>query len=115
MIDLDRLVIGPCIGVFGQPVRYIALADGISRPITAVFDEEYLALTPLGAGLDDRMGMPSNITSAKPVLGVQLSQLPVTPQQGDGVVILATGAAFTVVEVQPDGHGAAKLILNEAS
>ena len=114
MIDLDALVIGPCIAVFGQDVVYTAAADGVARPMTAVFDEEYLSLSPLGAGMDDRMGMPSNITSAKPVLGVQLSQLAVTPMQGDGVLIVLTGQTFTVVEVQPDGHGAAKLILNEA-
>ncbi len=125
MIDWDSIVIGPTVGVFGEPVLYQPMISaGPLGPldsripgadpfqITGVFDSEYLELQPLAIG--DMIGMPSHITSARPVLGIQLSQFTTPPAQGDQLTVIATGRVYVVQEVQPDGHGGAKLPLNEA-
>lgn len=122
MIDWDALVIGPAVAVFGELVLYQPKAprwpggplvsSGLQLPVIGVFDAEYLELSPLAIG--EMIGMPSNIGSTRPVLGVQMSQFPVPPAQGDLLLVAATGQAFVVAEVRADGHGHAKLLLNEA-
>jgi hypothetical protein len=102
MIDWDKAVVGPLTGVFGEPVRYLP-ATTAPFSITGIYDEAYVEVDPASG-----MG----VTSAKPVLGVQLSQFPVPPEQGDRLVIIRTGEPFYVKEVRPDSHGAAKLMLN---
>ncbi|HQT79769.1 MAG TPA: hypothetical protein PLD10_22220 [Rhodopila sp.] len=105
MIDWDGLVIGPCVAnVFGEAVTY-TYANGAPVNMTGVFDEQYLGLEPADG---------QTVTTAMPVLGVQMSQFPAPPQQGDTVLILRTGNRYIVREVRPDGHGAAKLMLNQA-
>ncbi|WP_298281254.1 hypothetical protein [Acidocella sp.] len=108
-VDWDGLVIGPLAATFGQSVTYTHQA-GTVEAITGVFDSEYLSLDPIGGSLE-QLGSPANITSSRPVLGVQLSQFLAAPLQGD-TLTLATGAAYSVMEVRPDGHGWAKLLLN---
>ena len=122
-IDWDRLVIGPTVEIFGEgnrsagggrkPIRYHTPVG--SFDIDGVFDEEYLNLTPLGRGSDGAellsLGAPGAISTTMPVLGVQLSQFEIPPEQGDTLEI--RGQAFAVKEVRPDGHGWAKLLLNE--
>ncbi|WP_428492159.1 head-tail joining protein [Rhodopila sp.] len=109
-VDFDALVIGPCIAVFGEAVMYYGEAI---FPITGVFDEAYLELTPLGVGgmSDGNFGA---VSTEKPVLGVQLSQFPVQhqPEQDDTLVVVRTNATYRVKEVRVDGHGGAKLLLN---
>jgi hypothetical protein len=102
MIDWDKVVVGPVTGVFGEAVRFMP-ATTRPIPITGVFDEAYVEVDPTGG-----MGM----TSARPVLGVQLSQFLALPLQGDRLTIVRTGETFIVNEVRSDGHGAAKLMLN---
>jgi hypothetical protein len=116
-IDWDKLVIGPTVEEFGVSVRYTALGE--TFPVTGVFDEEYLSLTPLGRGDDGTeslsLGSPGAISTERPVLGVQLSAFKVPPAQGDRLVIDGgphRGERFEVKEVRPDGHGSAKLLLN---
>ena len=114
MVDWDGLVLGPCMATFGDTVTYTPAA-GQPVQITGVFDEEYLEVTPMGAGPFSStellsLGAPGGITSARPVLGVQLSQFQVPPVQGDTLVV--RGDSYIVKEVQPDGHGGAKLLLN---
>jgi hypothetical protein len=116
-VDWSRLVIGPTVEVFG--VRVLFNSGEHFFDITGVFDEAYLELTPLGRGGDDTetfsLGSPGAITSERPVLGVQLSQFPHYPKQGDTLEILEgeqRGERFVVKEVRPDGHGWAKLPLN---
>ncbi|MDA8092346.1 MAG: hypothetical protein M0T84_00275 [Betaproteobacteria bacterium] len=104
MIDWDTLVLGAVAAQFGEGVIY-AYANGATTPITGVYDEQYAAIDVVG-------GQAS--TSSLPVVGVQLSQLPVPPQQGDTLTIVRTGDIFVVKEVRPDGHGWAKLMLNLA-
>lgn len=105
MIDWDSLVIGPCVAdVFGEAVTY-TYATGAPISITGVYDDQYQGLEPADG---------QTVTTSMPVLGVQLSQFPAPPQQGDGVFIQRTGEQYVVREVRPDGHGAAKLMLNQA-
>jgi len=117
-VDWDNLVIGPTIACFGDPVQYEACGGWF--PITGVFDEAYLELTPLGKGEDGTeafsLGSPGAITTARPVLGVQLSQFVLPPEQNDTLTIMGgkfIGGRYVVKEVRPDGHGGAKLLLNE--
>ncbi len=106
MIDWDGLVIGPCVAdVFGEPVTY-TYASGAPIQITGVFDAQY-------AEVDLADGQP--VTSFRPVLGVQVAQFPLAPAQGDTLLIQRTAQTFVVKEVRPDGHGAAKLLLNLAA
>ena len=109
MIDLDALAIGPCMAVFGQPCTLRSSVTGIQASITGVFDEAYRALQPLG-DLGSMIGQPGYMTGSLPVLGVQLSTCPLHPAQGDTVMI--AGLQYVIREVQPDGHGWAKLMLN---
>lgn len=117
-VDWNALVIGPTIGIFGDRVHYVARNGDFE--ITGVFDEQYLGLNPaLGRGGPDTggfvLGDPGAITSAMPVLGVQLSQFRYPPAQGDVLRVLSgihIGASFEVREIQRDGHGHALLTLN---
>jgi hypothetical protein len=113
-IDWNR-VIGPCLAVFGEAVIYYA--SNATFPISGVFDEAYIELTPLGAGemeerFDISLGSPGPINTEMPALGVQLSQFPTgsPPTQAD--TLLIRGAIYVVKDVRTDGHGGAKLMLN---
>jgi hypothetical protein len=114
-IDWDGLVIGPTVATFGEPVTYHA-QNGVF-PIMGVFDEAYLELTPLGRGgmASESMsfGYPGSITTEMPVLGVQLSQFPAISQPTQADALEARGAWYSVKEVRIDGHGGAKLLLNQ--
>jgi len=112
-IDWDGLVLAPVMGVFGEgaatglPIYTprglpaFALAD-------AVFDAEY---EQVDVNPDD--GTAS--TSRRPVLGVRVSLFPRPPAQSDSVRIPSTGKNYVVRDVQPDGHGHAKLMLQETA
>ena len=136
MIDLNALVIGPAISAWGQSVTYTpfipTLVNGAlvlnangdptgdyGTPYTAtgVFDEQFMEITPLGAGPfvateGMEFGATGGISDAMPVLGVQLSAMQTVPAQYDRVTIGAV--VYQVKEPRPDGHGWAKLLLNIA-
>lgn len=119
MIDWDSLVLGPCMGVFGEPVDYAPAAGTPTFRVSGVFDEAYRSIAPMGDGPFpsselSALGAPGAITAEMPVLGVQLSAFPVPPVQGDLLTIVRTSESYVVKEVQPDGHGWAKLLLNGA-
>lgn len=107
-LDLDRLlndvVTDPAI--FAQPVRYTP-QSGASFVLNAIFTDA-ATVVALGEGADH--------STMAPMLGVKLSDFPdgFPPQQGDTAVILATGAAYLVKDVNPDGGGMAKLPLQLA-
>jgi hypothetical protein len=114
--DWSGLVLGPCVEIFGIQVTYLNAVGG-SYTITAIFDESYFPLEPLGRGglpgtENFGWGSPGVITTGAPCLGVQLSQFTDgwSPKQGDMVII--NGQVFDVKEVQPDSKGGAKLLLN---
>ena len=107
-----------CMGVFGEPAVH-APKDRLEQAITGVFDEAYRELLPMGGALGQEprvMVSAGAVNARKVVLGVQLSQFLIPPSQGDGIRMgPARGdRLFVIVDVQPDGHGAAKLILGKA-
>ena len=110
MIDFDALVTGPCMAAFGEAC-WFQPRFGAEVPIVGVFDEAYLPLSPLG-DVGRQVGAPSQITASLPVLGVQVSTLPALPVQGD--TIRVRDVPYLVREVQQDGHGWAKILLNVA-
>jgi hypothetical protein len=108
MIDLDALVIGPTIAIFGEPVTY-ADEQGVIQTVSGVFDSAYRALPALGG----EYVMDIHSTVLVPVLGVRMSDFPVSPYQGMELTIRSN--VYAIKEVQTDGHGHAKLLLNLGS
>lgn len=102
MIDWDKALLAPVFGVFAEPATY-APAVGQPFPIAGVFDEAYHGVS-LAGGTD--------VPSAMPVIGVRLAQFAAPPKRGDRLTITRTGELFVVKEVEPDGRGQAKLLLN---
>ena len=115
MIDWEQ-VLGPCMKAFGEPVTFRHMPDGTEEQLQAVFDAGYLELEPMGRGGPGvesmAFGLAGGISTSRPMLGVQLSQFQVPPQQDDQAII--RGHLYIVREVQADSHGAAKLLLSEA-
>jgi len=105
MVDWDSLVLGPLHSVFGEPVTFLP-AVGSPRAVHGIFDEAYREVDLAG-------GMA--VTTEHPVLGIRTSDFPVLPLQGDQVNVPSRGKTYVIREVQIDGHGAAKLLLNEAA
>lgn len=110
-IDWDDLVLAPVMGVFGEDERtglpiYTPRGLPAFNLADAVFDAEY---EQVDVNPDD--GTTS--TSRRPVLGVRVSLFPRQPAQNDTVRIPSTGKTYVVRDVQPDGHGHAKLMLME--
>lgn len=106
-VDWNAEVIGPLMGVFGEPVTYRPLAGG-SLSITGVFDNAYLK----DVMFEDAS---SGVTEIHPVLGVQLSQFPSPPLQNDMLSVASVNTTYVVREVRPDSRGAAKLVLSKVS
>jgi hypothetical protein len=101
-----------CRDTFGVPVSYIPSVN--SRPelqgqaidITAVFDENREIVNVMaGSGGG---GMESLIP--RPVVELLLSDLGIDAQEGDEMII--SGVSYRIVDVHPDGLGAAVLVLN---
>lgn len=106
MIDWDRMVNAPVMGVFGERAVFQPAA-GASFDIHGTFHEAYKSLDLAGG-----MG----VTTERPALGVLLSEFPVPPKQKDQVLITATplhaGGTYVVKEVQLSGMGGPLLLLN---
>jgi len=111
-VDWDKHVLAPMMAstVFGEDVQptYRPAAGG-AFDVDGVFDRAYKGLVV------DAGGEPA-ISTVAPVLGVRLAQFPAPPAQDDTVLIRKAidgqDAVFMVVDVQPDGHGWARLILS---
>ena len=115
VIDFDSLVLGPCMTVFGEPIRYRTVAlpgePAVTALITGVFDEPNISQF----GIDGFN--PGNVVNTKPLLGVQISQLAafgITPTQDDVLTRVSTGNTYQVAMVRQDSHGGASLELNNA-
>lgn len=106
MVDWDALVLGPLQQVFGETVTFMP-ATGTPFAGTGIFDEAYREVDLAGG---------EAVTTECPVLGIQTSafQSPyqALPRQGDSLFI--RGSTYVIREVQVDGHGGAKLLLNVA-
>jgi hypothetical protein len=111
-IDLDRLVLGPAMRVFGEegqgyPIAIYTPAGQSSFELReVVFD---IASNEIKF---DNDGTP--LTTVRPTCGVRLALFPggSTPAQGDQIQL--RGKVYDVAEVRPDGHGHARLMLNQA-
>jgi hypothetical protein len=107
-LDIDGLVLGPCMDAFGEPVTYTP-KGGSAFALTGVFDRQYLAL--------DLLDEQSGVATRKPVLGVRAADFPagVQPLQSDQVTVPSVGLTYVVRTVKPDGHGHVLLELNAAA
>lgn len=105
MIDWDAEVLGPLMGVFGEPVQYRP-HTGAPLTISGVFDDAYQKEMLFSDASVE-------ITTVQAVLGVQLSQFKVLPAQNDQLTVESTGASYVVKDVRVDGRGGAKLILSK--
>ena len=109
MIDWDKMLITPLMGVFGEPISYRPASGWTSEAaVTGVFDNAYLKDVMFEDG-------STGVTEVHAVLGVQLSQFTFPPAQNDHLLVPRTGAYYVVKEVRFDSHGGAKLILSKAS
>lgn len=119
-VDWDDLNTA-CMEAFGNaPVDGTPIAityqpmNGAPFPVVAIFDRASLDMLPLGGagGQEARQtGAAGNVTIRRPVLGVQTSQFPADPDQGDGVLV--GNDAYYVKEARLDGHGWALLLLSK--
>jgi len=113
-IDWDAEVLAPVMGVFGEDKRvgipiYTPRGLPAFELADAVFDAEYEQVI-----IDPSDGSQS--TTRRPMLGVRLSLfLHREPMQNDTVKIPRVGTTFIVKDVEPDGHGWAKLMLMATS
>lgn len=108
-VDFDKLVLAPCVSVFGEAMQWQSAAMGMPKPVSGIFDEGCKA-----SSLDQAAGIsPTHTTSADARVGVRLSEfLPCVPMQGDLFIIRQK--QYRVREVQPDSHGGADILLNKA-
>lgn len=85
--------------VFGQDIEY---HQPLRLPVAlrAIFDAAYQEVDP-------QTGV--SIGSTAPAIDIRLADLPEPPSPGDRVCI--KGDFFRVMAFQPDGQGAAKLLL----
>jgi hypothetical protein len=106
MIDWDKVVNGPVMGVFGEPATFQP-AVGAPFTIHGTFHEAYTSVV-----VADEMA----VSTTGPAIGVRLSEFPAPPKQKDRVVITATslhgGGTYVVKEMRPNGIGGALLLLN---
>ena len=113
-IDWDAEVLSPVMELFGEGIpgddtdwpTYTPKGLAPFKLADAVFDAEYehVDVTPADGTVS---------TSRRPVLGVRRSLFPRPPAQSDTVYIPASGKTYIVRDVQPDGHGHDKLMLQE--
>ena len=102
-MDFDSLVTGPAMNAFAEDVVFTPVG-GVGIPGRGSFVEENIRV---------ELGQDSlPVTSVHPALDVRLSELTFTPRQGDGVTV--RGVERTILEVEVDGIGGAKLILQDA-
>jgi hypothetical protein len=108
VIDWDSLVLGPLMEVFGETtqVQYTRVQLGQTFSVDGIFDEAY---TPGGQG-------ELQLMSARPVLGVRLSQFPADydPEDAQGDEFIVRGRTYVVKAGKPDSHGGARLEANLA-
>lgn len=100
--NLSDRMLRTTLSVFGSAITYTRGATSV--PISkAVFDENYQAVDPDTGAI---------ITSASPMLGVRLADLP-GGQAQNGDTVTRKGITYRVIEQQPDSEGHSKLILHK--
>lgn len=101
---VDARILTPLQKTFGTAITYIP-ASGASFPISGIYDKAFFGVDPTNG---------ETVVTNQPTVGVQFSQFAgyADPLQGDQLTIVKTGETWEVREVHPDGHGAARLMLN---
>lgn len=101
---VDAKILSPLQRRFGTAITYQP-ATGVPFPISGIYDKAFF-------GVDPTTG--ESVVTNQPTVGVQMSQFSghANPLQGDQLTILRTGEVWVIREVHPDGHGAARLMLN---
>ena len=113
-LDFSKLVMGPCVTVFGEAVTYTPVVSApAATPFTVrgIFDAEHQAVAPDYRGDGDQFAAMA-VTSQGPVLAVRLADMPQAPLAGDSVAI--AGTTYQVWDVVPDGQGKVDLMLRHA-
>ncbi|GBQ92101.1 hypothetical protein AA23498_1367 [Acetobacter nitrogenifigens DSM 23921 = NBRC 105050] len=108
-MDFVDLVLGACQDAFGETVTWQSALLAAPVQVQGIFDEGYSPFD--GIGGDDGVAS-QHVSSATPVLGIRLIDWPGQVRQGDLLTI--RNRLYRIREVQPDSHGAAKLLLNNA-
>ena len=100
-----------CRDTFGIPVRYIPSMEtrfelgSKAIDLTGIFDDARETVSLMGGGGN---GMEAVIP--RPVVEIRLADLGIDPMDGDEVVV--NEITYRILEIQPDGHGTASLILH---
>jgi hypothetical protein len=100
--DLTDLALGTCMSVLGESATYTPQG---SSPLTinGIYSDRVFEIDP---------GLGTSVLTKKCLLEVQLSAFGiVAPKQFDTVVV--RGVTYKVLEVDPDGAGAATLHLQK--
>ncbi|MDR3408467.1 MAG: hypothetical protein P4L68_08215 [Methylovirgula sp.] len=103
-IDWDGLVLKGVMDIFGEPISYVPRGGAPIAITDAVFDEES---AEIAVGEDGQMA-----TLRKPTCGIRVAALGgAIASQSDTMIRIATGLAYIVKDVVPDGHGHIRLTL----
>lgn len=108
-LDFDSLLHGPIASIFGETGQGKGLPvytprGGTGYDVDGIFDDAYIdpeQISGLGA------------TTTAIVFGARVAAFSAYPAQGDSLLIPRTGFTYTVVDVEPDGHGWLQLRLNQ--
>jgi hypothetical protein len=95
--DLSKAVLKTVNNVFGVSISYTHISGSPPAVIKGVFDNAFVEI--------------QGVTTLKPVLKIQLSDLIEEPIELDRVVI--DSITYTVLDSQPDIYGATLLILEK--
>jgi hypothetical protein len=101
MIDWDAVVLAPLNEVFGEPVQYTPAGQSMAR-ISGIYDDAYKEVDP-----------ETGFATTAPLVTVRLAELGQLPKQGDWIDIERTAEKYVIRNVEPDGKGSLKLLLNE--
>lgn len=103
-VDWDKLVLAPTTAIFGDKGLFLPKV-GAPFDVYGVFDKACRIIKEVD-GLE--------VTTVKPVYGVRrfFFEGHGLPRQGDEVVIFVVRERYALADIQPDGHGELKLILN---
>lgn len=99
--DLAQGALSVLMESLGQPVTYRP-ASGGSISLRGVFNSAHRLVD---------LGESAPVSSLSSSLGIQLSDLPVPPSQGDQATL--DDMTYGVVDIQLDGQGGALLILGK--
>lgn len=110
-VDWGKKVIAPLISKLGQPALVTSHGTSGSYSINGIFDEAYSSIDMAG---------DMAISTTKPCFGFNVTDAVFLPVKKDYILIYASLGAplsntnYIVQNVQVDGHGWCRLILNSA-